>query len=248
MLQRPLGVKERPSTFVKTWGEKQMELIDPEKRRAQRDHLIKEVGKGYFADLNRTRKFGGKTWIAPPTAIREDKALYFPDIAGTPLDKNTKVHTTDLLRGKISVVGILTTQISDEHIRYFVQSTNAAFLNPQYPRYQHVLINLQENVLKSMLVSIFLSSIRRSVPPEMHSRYLASSQNMEFVREDMGMVNKHIGYVYLVDENLKIRWAGCGDAKAEESEALLRCTKVLLERLQQKVPEKGEKNVKGAVK
>lgn len=54
---------------------------------------------------------------------------------------------------------------------------------------------------------------------------------MEYVREPLGMANKHVGYVFLVDENLKIRWAGCGDAKAEETSALEQCTGVLLNRL-----------------
>jgi len=44
------------------------------------------------------------------------------------------------------------------------------------------------------------------------------------------MTNSRIGYVYLVDENLKIRWAACADAKEEEEEALIRCAGVLLNR------------------
>jgi len=46
------------------------------------------------------------------------------------------------------------------------------------------------------------------------------------------MTNARIGYVYLLDHNLKIRWAGCADAKTEEQEALLRCVGVLLKRLE----------------
>jgi mitochondrial ATPase complex subunit ATP10 len=50
------------------------------------------------------------------------------------------------------------------------------------------------------------------------------------MREPLGMTNSRIGYLYLVDENLKVRWAACADAKEEEEEALIRCTGVLLER------------------
>jgi hypothetical protein len=52
----------------------------------------------------------------------------------------------------------------------------------------------------------------------------------EYVREPLGMTNGRIGYVYLVDENMKIRWAACADAKKEEEEALIRCAGVLLNR------------------
>ena len=58
---------------------------------------------------------------------------------------------------------------------------------------------------------------------------------MEDIRQAIALDNKHVGYVYLVDENVKIRWAGCADAAPEEREALLRCTDVLLKRLDAKV-------------
>jgi ATPase complex subunit ATP10 len=54
--------------------------------------------------------------------------------------------------------------------------------------------------------------------------------HQEYVREPLGMTNSRIGYVYLVDENLKIRWAACADAMEEEEEALVCCTGVLLNR------------------
>lgn len=92
-------------------------------------------------------------------------------------------------------------------------------------------INLQENPLKGFLVSMFLSSIRTRIPVHLQSTYLVSRQNMEYLREPMGMVNKHIGYIYLVDENCKIRWAGCGFAMGGEDLSLRNCTRVLLQRL-----------------
>jgi len=58
---------------------------------------------------------------------------------------------------------------------------------------------------------------------------------MEYVREDLGMVNKHVGYVYLVDEMCRVRWAGCADAKQEEARALETCTGVLLNRLDKRL-------------
>jgi len=92
-------------------------------------------------------------------------------------------------------------------------------------------VNLQENILKSMLVSMFFSSLRKQIPQGLQPWYLVSSQNMEYVRESLGMVNKHIGYVYLLDEQLKVRWAGCGDAKPEETDALRTSAGVLLKRI-----------------
>ena len=53
------------------------------------------------------------------------------------------------------------------------------------------------------------------------------------MREPLGMTNSRIGYVYLVDENVKIRWAACAHAKEEEEDALIRCAGVLLKRHKQ---------------
>ena len=50
----------------------------------------------------------------------------------------------------------------------------------------------------------------------------------------MGMTNSKVGYVYLIDENLKIRWAGCADATEKEAQALECCTGVLIKRLEEK--------------
>lgn len=58
----------------------------------------------------------------------------------------------------------------------------------------------------------------------------------EYLREPLGMTNSRIGYVYLVDQNLKVRWAACADAKEEEELALIRCAGVLLGRQKRPPP------------
>lgn len=118
------------------------------------------------------------------------------------------------------------------HVKGFVDATNARFSSN--PHYQFIQINLQENLLKSFLVNLFANSLRNVVPPSLQANYLVSSQNMEYVREPLGMTNSKVGYVYLIDENLRIRWGGCADATAEESQALESCTGVLLKRLEKK--------------
>lgn len=90
---------------------------------------------------------------------------------------------------------------------------------------------MQENPLKSFLVTLFLSSLRRTVPAEQQATYLLSHQSLEYLREPMGMTNKHVGYVFLVDWDRRIRWAGCGWATVAEEEALRKCAWVLIERL-----------------
>ncbi|KAI0654418.1 ATP10 protein-domain-containing protein [Cubamyces menziesii] len=229
LLQRPLGVRQKPKPRVKSWEDTKEKFLDQDKRLEERHHLAREATRGYFSDLSATRIHGGKTWIAPKVMIREDKALYFPNILGTPLVGKEKVHTTNLLAGKVSVVTLLTTRISEIQTAQFVEPTESSF--GSHPLFQRVQINLQDNQLKSFLVSLFMSSIRNGVPEALWPTYLISSENIEYLREPLGIANRHVGYVYLVDPNMKIRWAGCADPKAEEIAALRTCTSVLLDRI-----------------
>ena len=99
-LNRPLGVKRKPSTVALTWTE---EMLDQDIRMDHRYKLyvsgvnlksfgvlnwtsaltpslilnvrVKLATKGYYSDLNSLRFHGGKTWIAPRVLIREDVRL-----------------------------------------------------------------------------------------------------------------------------------------------------------------------------
>ena len=70
---------------------------------------------------------------------------------------------------------------------------------------------------------------------------------MEYVRDPLGMTNSKVGYVYLIDENLKVRWGGCADATKREAESLEKCTGVLLKRLEETQARERNAAVKGPV-
>ncbi|KIK56596.1 hypothetical protein GYMLUDRAFT_46932 [Collybiopsis luxurians FD-317 M1] len=256
-LSRPLGVREKPSTKHQTKMERLKDVLtNDDAIREQRQHLVKEaVTKGYFHDLNATRRHGGKSWIAPKVLIREDRSLYLPDIAGKSLLDGSEKHTTTLCLGKVTLLSILSTKISEIQTQAFVSPTLSRYSplphhhNPSYPHrqpnplLQHIQINLQLNPLKSLLFSNwlpFLSGLRKTIPEEEHERYLVSSgssptgnQNahFEYIRDALGYNNDRVGYVYLVDPNLRIRWAGNADPTVEEVKSLEVCTGVLLGRL-----------------
>ncbi|BGP39825.1 Mitochondrial ATPase complex subunit atp10 [Rhodotorula kratochvilovae] len=227
-LSRPLGVSEPPRKGKQSREEWRADLLNREKRLQERRHLVKQASRGYFHDYNELRQQGGKAFMAPKTLIREDLALYFPDVEGVSLATKEKVHTTDLFEDKVSLVVFSSFRSSEEHINSFVRPALADMKDEK--AFQYVYINLQENPLKSFLVSMFISSLRKQVPPEHHATYLLSHQSLEYLREPMGMTNKHVGYVFLVDWRRKIRWAGCSWATEDEEEALRRCAHVLVER------------------
>ncbi|KAJ7018356.1 ATP10 protein-domain-containing protein [Mycena alexandri] len=235
VLDRPLGVRERPSLTKQTRMQrfKDIWLIE-EKILEERKHLIKQLNKGYYSDALTIIHPGhmGKTWIAPEVLIREDKALYLPNIKGKDLDKKEAKHTTLMCYGKITLLAIESTELSVLQTKSFVNSVYPRFKDN--PLYQRVHINIQENALKALVVKLFMHNLRDKVPKELYGNCLLSTQSMEYLREPMGCTNRMVGYVYLIDENLKIRWAAGGDATLAELQALESCTAVLLKRLEEK--------------
>ncbi|SPO40598.1 related to ATP10 - F1F0 ATPase complex assembly protein [Pseudozyma flocculosa] len=235
-LSTPLGVAVRPTSAKKTWAQRREEMVSQERRMEKRRAIVKQATRGYFHDFHAIRSHGGKTWRAPSTLIREDRALFFPDIAGSCLADRSKTHTSDLFPGKVSVVCLLNSKISEEHTKSFYEQTLRTY--GDHPKFQLVMINIQENTLKAYLISLFLSSLRSQVPESLHRTYLLSDQSLELERDAMGYHNKHVGYTYLVAPDAKIRWAGCAFAEREEATALASCTGVLLERLAEKARKK----------
>lgn len=165
---------------------------------------IKEASTGYFADYNKLRHEGGKMWIAPRTLIQEkvslssqlrsegfsclksiQAALYFPEIEGISLEAkfSGRIHTSELLKGKVSLVAMLSTRVSEAHVESYAQPILDTFKAD--PKFQFIQLNCQENVLKWMLVGIFTSanSLKKYIPPELHSTYLISTQSLEYLRE-----------------------------------------------------------------
>ncbi|EDP45146.1 hypothetical protein MGL_0135 [Malassezia globosa CBS 7966] len=134
-----------------------------------------------------------------------------------------------MLMGRVSIVAIVTSKVSEEHTRSFYEAAYERFHT--YPHFQLVQINLQENSLKAYLISLFLSSLRSQVAPKLQSTYLLSQQSLDMVREPMGLHNKHVGYTYLVGPDGKIRWAGSAFAEPDEARTLVACTGVLLDRM-----------------
>ncbi|CAD6567825.1 MAG: Mitochondrial ATPase complex subunit atp10 [Tremellales sp. Tagirdzhanova-0007] len=230
-LPRPLGVSTPPSSEPETWSKMREKLLDKDRHMAKRRSLLKQVNQGYFHDHHLIRRrFGGKQWTAPSMLIREDMALYFPNIGGRDLH-GEKTNTTKLFTGRTTVLSITNTRLSEEHTQSFVRPV----LEDQKgkPGFSFVQINHQANLLKSMLVSLFTSSLRRAIPETRWGTYmLARGEWSEVdVCEPLGIENKIIGFVFLIDASCKVRWAGCGQANEKEVQALRQGTEVLMNRM-----------------
>lgn len=123
-LDRPLGVPHKPAKHhaPKSRDAAVQEYLESG-RLKQREAIVKNMTKGYFSDFHKIKSHGGKTWRAPGTMIKADKALYFPEVIGTCLADKQRKSTVEMLEGKVSVVTVLNSKVSevsrrDGHFRH----------------------------------------------------------------------------------------------------------------------------------
>jgi ATPase complex subunit ATP10 len=75
-----------------------------------------------------------------------------------------------------------------------------------------------------------VGTIRRNTPVERQDNYVLLYKDISRVRRYLGMSNQYIGYVFLVDENCKIRWTAHGIATEQEVAYMIGMTKFLAEK------------------
>jgi ATPase complex subunit ATP10 len=106
---------------------------------------------------------------------------------------------------------------------------------------QKVDINLEGNAIKAWLVRMFMWRMRQKLPAEQHNKYFLVRKGLtDGLREAIGMMNSKVGYVYLLDDHCRIRWAGSGPAEEWEIESLnnglLRLVEEKRKRLESELP------------
>ncbi|GAE00217.1 F1F0 ATP synthase assembly protein Atp10, putative [Paecilomyces variotii No. 5] len=231
-LDHPLGLVYPPQEWqntgidTRTLRQRRDDFVDYEKHIQRRKELTRQVSKPYFREWTNMQYHEGKTFLSPARLFKRDAALYFPNMFGITLTSPSKaLNTTPLLRGKVSIVSLFSSVWAETQV--------ATFLGPkQNPRLHEILasenrlaqkvdINLEENALKAWIVRMFMWSMRRKLPKEQHDKYFLVRKGFdEGLKEAVGMMNSKVGYVYLLDENCRIRWAGSGPAEEEELDAL----------------------------
>ncbi|KAF2279634.1 uncharacterized protein EI97DRAFT_182180 [Westerdykella ornata] len=235
-LGRPIGFPNPPKPGQSIGREKKTytgaTMLD--RNLEKRKDLVKEWQQNYFRDLKNVRKYRkGKTFMANPRIFKKEAALYFPNFHGETLAER-EADTTPILNGKISVVNIFGTLWGEEQTQSFTGKKE----NPELRRLleenkdiaQMVDLNVEENTMKAWIVAIFRWKLRRQRPEEDWNKYFVIRRGVsDVIREKIGLLNGRVGYVYLLDENCKIRWAGSADAEGTEKEDLTRGAQRLIQ-------------------
>lgn len=252
-LARPLGLPHPPQPGQnspvdrRTLSEKKADFSSYEKAMERRRVLFRQFLRPYFQEWKRVDHYKGKSFVSNERLFKREKALWFPNMWGGTLSKEGDgmdggrdlVH---VLRGRVSVVGIQSGIWAEEQVATFLGSKEGE--NPALQELiqssggmlQRIDINVQADWVRSLLVWLFKGRLRKRMPEEQWGRYfmvkLARDVGRgltEDVRDAMGFLNSQVGYVYLLDTECRIRWAGSGHAWKGEVEGLNTGIRRLLE-------------------
>lgn len=196
-----------------------------------------QMARPYFRDWTNLALHKGKTFLAPPRLFKHDKSLYFPNLFGHTLLKDTSLarDTTPVLAGKATVVALYSSLWARRQADSFMgKKENPALheiLDKNKGKAQLVHINVEDtSVLKYWVVRLLAGSLRKEVGKDNWDKYFLVRKGIsDEIRESIGYLNSKVGYTYLVDGDWRIRWAGSGPAEPDERDSLVRGLERLLD-------------------
>lgn len=252
-LTYPLGLNNPPQPGQnapfdsRSWSERKQDFHDPTKNYERRQVYLRTFLRPYFQEWRRTEHYKGKSFVSNERLFRRDKAKYFPNIWGNTLDPSETQgrDMSPLLRGKISVVGVVQGQWAEEQVATFIGEEQnkelASLMESSHGRVQRADVNMQGDAVRAWLVKMFQPNLRKAIPEDRWGRYFMVKLPRDVrrgltdeVRDAMGLLNTQVGYVYLLDEECRIRWAGSGHAWDGERESLNNGVRRLLQEQSEK--------------
>lgn len=205
-------------------------MFSAESRERRQKQIDFDILHSPFYDFKGFHNTKGKVFRPPISYFKREKSKYFPNIAGTTLAGDYKT-LDQLLKGKVTLLRVYTSIQGEKCVNSYVedylsQQGYDEFLK-KYPRAQIVDLNVAQSWIKGLFVSFAKSNLRKLVPPLRQGKYFMLPNKMfsQQVRRNLQCENEVAGYLYLLDDEGRIRWASSGFTDEKESEVLWRAVK-----------------------
>ncbi|KAJ9055840.1 Mitochondrial ATPase complex subunit atp10 [Entomophthora muscae] len=204
------------------------DTLDQERNIQRRQILFRKFCTPVYQDFHDIRATSGKLFEAIESEVPEQSALYMPNMKVKPLSPHldkfkdspkSGVELMDQLQGKLTLVVFYLSQYGESQCRSFV-SPFQELIDKRIPNLQLIEINVAEKFFNSLIVRLFASRIRGQLSEPKQANYYLKYGSLEEIREKLAMVNSMMGYVFLVDKNLKVRWYANGEATQTELESM----------------------------
>lgn len=171
------------------------------------------------------RHFKGKTFLANERLFKRENALHMPNLQGDTLVKKA-VDTTEVLRGKVSVVTLFSSGWAENQVETFVGKEQNAGVRETLDEFhdvaQLVEVNVEPNAMKWWIIKAFMYRLRAMREESAWGQYFVVRRGMsDDLRLAIGALNSRVGYTYLLDQECRIRWAGSAKAMDDEKESLV---------------------------
>lgn len=196
----------------------------------RRKELAERFARPYFRDWTNLRYYKGKSFLSNERLFKRDKADWFPNLRGARLlvkgkEGRVGIDTTTVLKGKVSVVAVYSSAWAEDQANTFVAKDRNPDLHDVLAKSKDVAqfaeIVHEDNMAKAWIRTLFTWSLRKKRPAEQYERYFLIRHGMDRKLKDaMGLLNNAVGYVYLLDAECRIRWAGSGNALENEISAM----------------------------